>query len=310
MFISKINKKFFVLCFLVLLTTSAIIVDRFLLQNSSDLIEKVNDNTNTEKVLFEKDIGVADFWLKKYIIKEIPALSYSSISDWEKVNLLRDWAAKNVSTATIIEPLESEYGYSVYNESAAQLLARQMSGEGGFYCAGVAVTTAKIFQLFGYPAISYNMVFWFEDDVFASHVVTLVKIKYKGKDLITVQDAYFNYTVTYVNNNKPVDIFDMLELLSNKKIENLTMSFSSGTGKLYLSQKNSKPEKATVSWEKFFKNSFTGGLGKGVELKTGETNYLYYFLSPDGMPTDSTFKEVYLKAREAYKKAFGEVSTQ
>ena len=304
MYIIKGNNKlfFYFLCFSILLTTLAI-EDESPSKNSPKLKENINDNTG--KVLFKTDIGAADFWLKKYIIKEIPALSNSSISDWEKVNLLRDWVAKNVVVARGIAPLEVEYGYSIYNENAAQLLAIQLSGEGGFYCGGISVTTKKIFNLFGYPAIVYNMVFRFEDGKFASHVITLVKINHNGKDMITVQDCFYNYTITYLNNNDPVNIFDMLDSLAKKRVDNLKMRFSSGNGKLYLSQKNGKLEKSFVSWENIFHNAFGGGMGKGVKVKTGETNFLYYFLSPEGVPGEGPFREVYLKAQEAYKRAFG-----
>jgi hypothetical protein len=82
---------------------------------------------------------------------------------------------------------------------------------GGFHCGGTSELLAGLYGFFGYDAYSYNMG---TKEGGLSHVVTLVKIRHNGEEIVAVQDAYFNFALS--ENEQPLDFLDLLASLEEQ----------------------------------------------------------------------------------------------
>ena len=155
--------------------------------------------------------------LKKQLQDQIHILRDPRASDFQKVAALRDWVYSHVPTTNSERlTLEALHGYQIYQEPLPKLISRLSSLEGGFFCAGTAETLARLYRLYGYEAYTYNMG---SPDGHPSHVVTLVHIRDGGKSILSVQDAYFNYTL--VRNGHPLGFRQLLDSLGRGTISSI-----------------------------------------------------------------------------------------
>lgn len=124
--------------------------------------------------------------IKLTIIKDRPQMLICKDEE-EKLDLIRDWVYENTVMAW-------EKGcYS--DDSAEQYLSMLMKGEYieyGYYCGGIAAVLKYIYTCMGYEACSLDLAVFQQDQVLASHVVTLVYVEEKW----IIEDATFNITYT------------------------------------------------------------------------------------------------------------------
>jgi hypothetical protein len=149
--------------------------------------------------------------LKAIILQEYPELGMPETSDYEKVKLLRHWTASIIDFSTSVLLINKRVN-DFYNLSAYDLYLLFINNKGGTLCGGSAVFLQKVYRLFGFEAYILN--YGTEDAV--THMIDLVKIDYNGREILTVQGAYFD--VGYENKNgEPIDYFDMLQLLVERR---------------------------------------------------------------------------------------------
>lgn len=158
--------------------------------------------------------------LKGLVEMRYPKLTDTSLSDWEKVNILRQWAhsntdfGENPSSGRKISTLGD--GESVIRKDAFEAYAYFMKDSGAVMCQGASIPLMKLYQDYGYEAITYGAG---DFDTFG-HAVVVVKINHNGKELWSIQDPMFDTTLIYPS-GEPYDFFDMLSSLKQDDINNL-----------------------------------------------------------------------------------------
>jgi len=150
--------------------------------------------------------------LKELISKQYPDIENPGTSDWQKVNLLRRWAYKNIVTSTRICLLENVLEPNFYKKTAPELYAAFKQDKGGVWCGGSSVFLEKLYHEYGFNAYTVNM----GKSEYLTHVVNLVEIWDQGQKKLVIEDAYFNMTYT-AQNGAPLDYFAFLKLLCQLK---------------------------------------------------------------------------------------------
>lgn len=152
-------------------------------QQVSDLQSKTNS--------LERD---SSSLLKQLVIKDYPQLENKNISDFEKVNYIRQWAFQNILWH-VIPSLDNKKEFKFYSKNAAQIFSAYYRKEGEVLCGGSAQSLMKLYEDFGYQAYTMDMGI---PGTTVTHVVVLVSIEANAKKVLSIQDPTFN--LTYVNN--------------------------------------------------------------------------------------------------------------
>lgn len=156
------------------------------------------------------------------IRRKIPELADHGLPDFEKVCLLRDWVARTIpGSVSVKDTLDTKPDFFFYTCDAPTLFGAFSQGLGGLYCGGASYALAKLYHSFGFETFIYNG--GIRSSV-ASHCVTLVKIKFDGISLLSVQDAFFNITFL-TTHGKPLDFFQLLFLLQARQHDEVTLKF-------------------------------------------------------------------------------------
>jgi len=177
--------------------------------------------------------------IKEGIIQEYPALLDKSLSDFEKTNLLRDWAyANSVGGGSTFD---EHYDWSRSLAQNFVTLTKDFQDLNlSALCGGFAAYCALVYDAFGYEAISFDS--GFADNNGATHVVTLCKI-WDGEEKWILQDPTFNRA--YVDaDGVPLDIYEIMTLLKNGQDSQIHYSFGSTAGRYCLY--NSLPSNAVL----------------------------------------------------------------
>lgn len=144
--------------------------------------------------------------LWRRLVKDRPELSECT-DEYEKLDIIRDWAYENVLFAGHPETYSSEAAH-IY-------IQKLLDGEGiayGYYCGGIASVLSHVYTYLGYPACCIDMVASDSEQVLFSHVVTTV---YVNGEWI-VQDPTFN--LTYVDEKgEHLSIYEVREWVSNER---------------------------------------------------------------------------------------------
>lgn len=164
--------------------------------------------------VFTATISLPSLRLKLEIIKEYPRIVNPFIGDYEKVNLLRQWAYEHIDWSSQSVLIENQVDF--YKKSAPEIFTYFDGDKGGVYCGGAAYSLRKLYELYGYKAFTVDMG---KKDV-ATHVLTLVEINCNGKKILSIQDPTFN--LTYTNKEgMPLDYIQLLQMLKLKKDEEI-----------------------------------------------------------------------------------------
>jgi len=178
------------------------------------------------------DTDSKEMLLRMLVISEYPHIGSSRISDFEKVSLLREWAARNTDSSNrdglLDRPSErNTYSrtFSYYRQDAPTIYAAFMADRGGVWCGGAAYALGKLYELFGYNAFSVGIGV---PGTSAQHTYTLVQINDEGRRILSIQDAYLN--ITYVHpGGKPMDYFELLDLLTQRRHEEVLLTGSASS---------------------------------------------------------------------------------
>ncbi|MFC1704790.1 hypothetical protein ACFLZ6_00500 [Nanoarchaeota archaeon] len=220
----KKSKRWVLFSFIIIFTlTSAIYL--------VDYIPKEGEEQSfVQTEVFEYD----EDWLRQLILAEFPEIANPKISDLEKVNMIRDWAAANTDLSAKREfnldvinnsnPYSSFFDY--YNQDAPSIYSAFMDDKGGVWCAGTTYALARLYDLFGFESVMVHLDI---PEGIGFHAFNLVKIEDKKKEIFSIQDAYFN--ITYVHKDGTnMGYFELIELLQERKHNEVTVMGSLSSG--------------------------------------------------------------------------------
>lgn len=142
--------------------------------------------------------------------------SFSGGDDLVIVNAIRSWAYENIPRAHPDLLLESSVP-ELWSETASAIFGRIRNREGAFFCGGTSTLLTKIYHGFGYEAYGWNMGNPLGGE---SHVVTVVKVANGDEEILTIQDAYFDYTLLL--DARPADLLQLLDVLASGEIERVS----------------------------------------------------------------------------------------
>jgi hypothetical protein len=207
-----------------------------LLKNENVKNGKVNFNITIVKFLQNNNIWVGDSnksqmtsdSLKRIIASEYPQINNQNITDWERVNILRDWAYEHTDYSGDAFNLDSNSSFNYYQKQAPQLYAAFLNDQGGVACSGDAYALQQLYEMYGFKSDVVSV----GDPIIGnhtSHAVTLVKIYQNNKSLLTIQDSYFGLTLMD-NQKNPLDFFELIELLNEERYSDVVIKF--GTQRL------------------------------------------------------------------------------
>lgn len=155
--------------------------------------------------------------LKEMVVREM-SLRTPDLTEWDVVDRIRDWAYAHTVWSTESYLLDRNANFNYYQRSAPEIFAAFLSDKGGVWCGGTAHALMKLYRMFGFSASTLD---YGRPDI-ADHVVTLVRITYKGRKKLVVQDSTFNITYT-TTGGIPYDYFDLLAVLMRGEHERIAM---------------------------------------------------------------------------------------
>lgn len=146
--------------------------------------------------------------LKAWIAREYPRMTEPGLSDWERVGMLRAFTHRNMDWASPGALLEANPRIRLQEIPVTELFALFRINRGGVKCGGAAVTLRKLYEVYGYQAVTLDTGF---PGTRATHVVVIVKIKDRDRTILSVQDPTFNRS--YTIDNRPADVIEMIDTL-------------------------------------------------------------------------------------------------
>lgn len=182
-------------------------------------------------------INSGSILLKKIVTNDIPEIS-NAANDWQRVNLLREWAYSNIDWSSGKALLDQDKSFDFYDKSSVDIFSAFFQDKGGVRCGGTAYSLKKLYQLFGFKAYIADM----GKPSVMTHVVTLVEIIFQNSVKLVVQDATFD--ITYADNQgEPLDYFELLSLLSSHKHEAINVIYGkSENGEFLLHPEDDKSQ--------------------------------------------------------------------
>lgn len=140
---------------------------------------------------------------------------WDTMSDWDRVRYLRTWTWGKVDMCWPPNMYDSKPGW--YELSAAETIEWFEKDRGGVWCGGTCSTLVRILHDFGFEAYGMGIYMIPPATEWGSHAIALVKIKdHRGRDIWSLQDAYFNDCVADANGN-PLDYVEFLQCLKAGK---------------------------------------------------------------------------------------------
>lgn len=156
--------------------------------------------------------------LRQIILDDCPKLKYKNITEYQKVCILRNWAANVIDCSDYDLLLNKRPAYTLL--SAYEIYQFFDQNEGGVWCDGSSVFLLKVLGLFDFE--SYRLAYGSREPGGLTHAVTLVKIQEGENEILSVQDAYFNTTYE-TSTGEPLDYFDLLRLLKDKRANEIVL---------------------------------------------------------------------------------------
>lgn len=156
-------------------------------------------------------------YLKKIIELDYPEINSVKTDEWERVNMLREWVAKNMPwgyRSTIITD-------TLWDKKIPEIFLILAENNGGINDGGIANALMKLYGLYGYESFIYD-----SGDNKWSRALTIVKIEHNNRSFFVVQDSTFNLTYTH-KNGEPYDLLDLLSLVKKGEIGDIIPKISS-----------------------------------------------------------------------------------
>lgn len=204
----------------------------------------------TDPIRYEIEIALNRQKLKEKIYKAHPQLENGGLTDWQKVNLLREWVYKNTNASSPALNIN----HRVPKTAIADIFSVFSEEKVGIDCGGVSDILMRVYNAFGYD--SYLYIAGREKKY--HHVVTLVKIRDEGKDIIVLQDGLLNLTYTDANGD-PHDVAGLFQSIRDRKWEEVKAVQPKATRK-YVGISSTS---VNTSW-----------YGKTVEKQLSDTEYI------------------------------------
>jgi hypothetical protein len=155
--------------------------------------------------------------LRELVTRDM-SLREPGLTDWETVNRLRDWSARNLDLATESLLLDRDPSFEFYNRSAGEIFAAFFQDRGGVWCGGSAYALMEVYRLFGFQASFLD----YGEPSALTHVVTLVKIRHDGVEKTVVQDPTFNIAYA-AQGGVPLDLMELLGMLMRHQHERVRL---------------------------------------------------------------------------------------
>lgn len=149
--------------------------------------------------------------LKAWIAQEFPRMTEQGLTDWERVGMLRAFTHRNMDWASPGALLEADRTFHIQKATAPELFSLFRTNRGGVKCGGAAVTLRKLYELYGYQAVTLDTGF---PGTRATHVVVVVKLENGDNTILSVQDPTFNRSYT-LDDNRPADVIEMMDAFLN-----------------------------------------------------------------------------------------------
>jgi hypothetical protein len=158
--------------------------------------------------------------IKEEIIQKYPALLDDSLSDFERTNILRDWAYANTNFAAgnynFAEHLKRELSLA---DNFINLTSKYRDYKVQGYCDSAAFYLCCVYDTFGYETAVLHLAVGGE----ASHTLTLCRLNTEEGKWI-VQDPTYN--LVYTNKNgQPLDIYEIMTLLKQRQDRDIYYTF-------------------------------------------------------------------------------------
>lgn len=207
---------------------------------------------------------LSDKEIIRTIVNETPSLKYpNTLTDFEIANAIREWAFKNVPVVFYNAELrveDKEKVSSAYRVPLGKRILMFREGEAGAWCSATATTLSDIFNLFGFESYTIDIGDIYNNEKKATHSLTLVKIRHEGKEILSAQDAYLNYTVID-STGSPLDYFDILALLKKQEEDQVVFQYGAEQQKPRLVAKNTtekiNPEKTYANGNMLVRENFS-----------------------------------------------------
>ena len=180
----------------------------------------LQSTTPAEVQTEDKALTTSDVLLKNLVLSSVPEVGDPHLSDFERVSLLRHWAARQTDSSAreglldrASESNPHAEGFDFYHQDAPAIYAAFMEDWGGVWCRGTSYALENLYELFGFRAFSISFGI---RGTYVTHVFTLVEIDREGETILSMQDADFDFTFTYAD-GRPMDYFEFLDLLQQRR---------------------------------------------------------------------------------------------
>jgi hypothetical protein len=215
----KLKHRFALFIFILspLLNAALIVYGLFIFMKGPDSIpfwfhEKWNERYKEDYYTPQSD--PAFVLMHRLIEKDYPAFGDKRTSEWERVNILREWVFRNADggiDSTVM--LDQRPDFDFYGASVPAIVAEFIQDQYGVWCGGSADVLKRWYQAYGFVAFTVNMG---SAETMITHMVTLVRIQDGGRAKTVIEDSYLNSTYVWKNGD-PCDYFELLAALKEGK---------------------------------------------------------------------------------------------
>ncbi|MFC2153911.1 glycosyltransferase family 39 protein [Candidatus Altiarchaeota archaeon] len=168
--------------------------------------------------------------LRDLVIEDYPQIVGGSTPSYEKVKLLRAWAAQNIDVSNergLLDKSNSgnpdSLGYNFRSLDTPTIFAYFEEDRGGVWCWGTAYALMRLYEMFGYDSFIVDVG---DIDIPVSHVFNLVNVDCDGRNVWSIQDAYVDVTFEHLD-GRCMDYLEFLELLQQRRHDEVKITPSS-----------------------------------------------------------------------------------
>lgn len=142
-------------------------------------------------------------------------LASAAISNqFDKACFIRDWVYRHKTGAAPGCNLLDDH-----HKLSASEFYNLMRTSGGFVCSGTAYFLKRLYELMGFVSYAVNIGL---PNWPATHVTNLVEIEELGREIFSVQDAYFNFTFSN-RDGQPLCFTEVQSALRRKDLDEIVV---------------------------------------------------------------------------------------